>query len=226
MLTCSPAIERFLEALIGKETPVTQRSTYRVLLAICAVLFVSGCGTPPGAAIPSGPSPADASSGAQSPAAAYCTQSGGAVETRYPFYDANGSSPLQLAGSMQVCVFTSKGDQSKIMIAVDTLYAEQPTLAASAYLAKPPLKSAPPSANPSSVYCSQLGGTDLFGGVNATAGGWAKERGADAIAMCVFPDLSTIDSWGLTYHAGGVIRGADLAGLLRYKPPQTPQLFS
>jgi hypothetical protein len=36
--------------------------------------------------------------------------------------------------------------------------------------------------------------------------------------MCVFPDLSSIDSWGLTYHAGGVVRGADLGPLFRYQP--------
>ena len=37
--------------------------------------------------------------------------------------------------------------------------------------------------------------------------------------MCVFPDLSSIDFWGLTYHAGGTVRGADLAPLFRYQPP-------
>ena len=35
--------------------------------------------------------------------------------------------------------------------------------------------------------------------------------------MCVFPDLSSIDSWGLTYHSDGTIRGADLTDLFRYK---------
>ena len=67
---------------------------------------------------------------------------------------------------------------------------------------------------------------DQFGGVNASGGGWAKEGAADAIAMCIFPDLSTIDSWGLTYHSDGTIRGADLTNLLRYKPPQAPHVFS
>jgi putative hemolysin len=205
---------------------MNQRLRYRLLLAIGAGMFVSGCGMPSGATASSAQSPTAAPSGAQSPAAAYCAQSGGAVETRYPFYGTNGSNPLQLAGSMQACVFTSASDGSKILIAVDTLYAEQPTLAASAYLGKPPLKSGQPSVNPSSIYCSQLGGTDVFGGVNASGGGWAREGGADAIAMCVFPDLSTIDSWGLTYHANGTIRGADLTNLLRYKPAQSRRLFS
>ncbi len=195
------------------------------LLAVCASLFVAGC-MPFGATTSDAQSPTAAPSGAQSPAAAYCAQSGGAVETRSPFYDTSASNPLQLAGSMQLCVFTFQSDKSRIFVALDMLYTEQPTLAASAYLAKPPLKSGPPSANPSSIYCSQLGGTDLFGGVSASAGGLAREGGADAIAMCIFPDLSTIDSWGLTYHSNGTIRGADLTNLLRYKPTQSPHVFS
>lgn len=203
---------------------MTHGSILRLLLAICAGLLVAGC-TASGAAPSGAQSQTAAPSGAQS-AAAYCTQSGGAVETRYPFYDTSASSPLQLAGSMQICVFTSRQDQTRILVAVDTLYTEQPTLAASAYLAKQPLKSGPPSSNPSSIYCSQLGGTDLFGGATATVGGWAREGTADPISMCIFPDLSTIDSWGLTYHSDGTIRGADLTNLLRYKPPQTRRLFS
>jgi hypothetical protein len=29
--------------------------------------------------------------------------------------------------------------------------------------------------NPASCYCSQLGGSDLFGGINAAGGGWVKK---------------------------------------------------
>jgi putative hemolysin len=126
-------------------------------------------------------------------AAEYCAQSGGAVETRYPYYNTNSANPLRLAGSLQVCTFTAD-DGSRIIIALDTLYTDQPTLAASAYLAKPTLEPGAPSANPSSVYCSQLGGTDQFGGVNAAGGGWAKDDATDPIALCIFPDLSVIDS--------------------------------
>ena len=32
--------------------------------------------------------------------------------------------------------------------------------------------------------------------------------------MCVFPDLSIIDSWGLAYHTMGTIRGANLESAL------------
>jgi putative hemolysin len=153
-------------------------------------------------------------------AAGYCTQNGGVVETRYPFYGTNNPDPLQLAGSLQICVFTLEADGSKIFVALDTLYSDQPTLAALAYLAKTPLENSRSGANPSSLYCTQLGGTDAFGGVNASGGGWAKEAGAEVISMCVFPDLSSIDSWGLTYHSNDTIRGTDLTGLFRYQPPQ------
>jgi putative hemolysin len=157
-------------------------------------------------------------------AAAYCLKNGGKVETRYPFYDTNSQNPLRMAGSLEVCTFTAP-DQSRITIALDTLYTGQPTLAASAYLTKPALGEVPPSENPASVYCSKLGGTDLFGGVDAAGGGWANSDGSDVISLCIFPDLSVIDSWGLTYHAGGVNRGADLAPLLRYHPDQSKKPF-
>jgi putative hemolysin len=150
-------------------------------------------------------------------AADFCKQKGGVVETRYPFYGTNNSNPLQLAGSMHVCVFTAKADHSRILVALDTLYTDQPTLASIAYRATPTLEPGKTGANPSSIYCTQLGGTDAFGGVNASGGGWAKEGAGDVISMCVFPDLSSIDSWGLTYHSDGTIRGADLTDLFRYQ---------
>jgi hypothetical protein len=31
--------------------------------------------------------------------------------------------------------------------------------------------------------------------------------------------MSSIDSWGLTYNAEGIIRGIDLTTVLRYVPP-------
>jgi putative hemolysin len=82
-----------------------------------------------------------------------------------------------------------------------------------------------PSANQPSLYCTQLGGTDTFGGISAAGGGWALEEAEDVVAMCVFPDMSTIDSWGLTFRSDGVIRGADLTELLRYQPEEQERLF-
>ena len=168
--------------------------------------------------------PAAGTSQTNSAAAAYCTQNGGTAETRYPFYGTGGSNPLQLAGSLQVCTFTA-ADKSQIFVALDTLYTDQPTLAAIAYQSKVPMQPNKSGGNPSSFYCTQLGGTDSFGGVNAAGGGWAKADASDVISMCIFPDLSTIDSWGLTYHSSGTIRGADLTNLFRYKPPQAPKVY-
>jgi hypothetical protein len=116
-----------------------------------------------------------------------------------------------------VCTFTAD-DDSRITIALDTLYTDQPTLAALAYRAQTPLEPGQPSVNPSSLYCTQVGGTDTFGGISAAGGGWGLEDAADVTALCVFPDLSVIDSWGITYHVDGTIRGADLTDLLRYRP--------
>jgi putative hemolysin len=192
----------------------TQARDRRLMLLVVVLSLVSCQPTGSG-------SPASDTSPTASPAAAYCTQSGGTVETRYPFYGASGSNPLQLAGSLQVCSFTAP-DQSRIFVALGTLYTDQPTLAALAYQAQVPMQVNQSGGNPSSFYCTQLGGTDAFGGVNATGGGWAKADASDVIAMCIFPDLSSIDSWGLTYHSEGTIRGADLTDLLRYKPPQAP----
>ena len=195
----------------------TQSMAAMLILAMVAWLLAS-C-QPTGGGSPAAGAPPTASA-----AAAYCTQSGGTVETRYPFYGTGGSNPLQLAGSMPVCTFTAT-DQSRIFVALDTLYTDQPTLAALAYQAKVPMQPNKSGGNPSSFYCTQLGGTDSFGGVNAAGGGWAKADASDVISMCIFPDLSSIDSWGLTYHSEGTMRGADLTNLLRYKPPQTPKVF-
>jgi putative hemolysin len=158
-------------------------------------------------------------------AALYCAQSGGNVRRRYPAYGTNNATPVRLAGERRFCEFQAP-DDSRIAVALDTLYAAEPSLAALAYLTPPALGNVPPGVNPSSVYCTQLGGTDEFGGRSAAGGGWVLQApaapaaaGADVIAMCVFPDLSSIDSWGLTYHADGTVRGADLAPILRYQPP-------
>ena len=60
------------------------------------------------------------------------------------------------------------------------LLRDEPTLAALAYLTPPALGAIPPGVNPSSVYCSQLGGTDAFGGVSAAGWGWVLETPSGA----------------------------------------------
>jgi inhibitor of cysteine peptidase len=169
-------------------------------------------------------------------AADYCTSQGGTVTTRYPAYNTNASTAdwLRLAGSRDFCTFLAAADdtgfQSQISIALDTLYADGPTLAVLAYL-EPVALPAFTGANPATLYCNKLGGTDIWGGMNnAAGGGWVTEA-ADSptdnqvVGMCVFPDLSAIDSWGLTYKANNIIRGTDLSKVVRYQPANRPDVF-
>ena len=44
--------------------------------------------------------------------------------------------------------------------------------------------------------------------------------------LCVFPDMSAIDEFGIFYYANGIVRGADLATKFRYQPGDTlPGIF-
>ena len=180
----------------------------RVGLAIAAALLFAQTATA-----------ARASEGAKQPsAAAYCVQKGGVVQTRIPEYGTNGGTPLVLAGSADFCQFTSAKDGSQINVLLTTLTAKQPSLAALAYYAEVQLGSC--NGNPASCYCTLLGGTDLFGGINAAGGGWVLNSDpTDVLEACIFPDLSSIDSWGLAYHSAGIIRGVNLAKVLKYKNP-------
>ena len=155
--------------------------------------------------------------------AAYCKQTGGQVEVRHPVFGTNGSSAQQLvlAGHAVFCQYTAK-DTSRIHILVTTLNATMPTLAALAYYAKVPTSNAtcPGGANPASCYCTYLGGSDQFGGATLAGGAWVLKGAIDEdLEACIFPDLSSIDSWGLAYHANNIVRGINLATVLRYKNP-------
>jgi hypothetical protein len=149
----------------------------------------------------------------------YCTAKGGAVVTRIPEYGTNGSDPLVLAGPRQWCQYTAKNGGSSISVLLTTLVATKPSLAALAYYAEVPYNEKC-SGSPGSCYCSQIGGTDLFGGITAAGGGWVSTTDStDVLDACIFPDLSSIDSYGLFYHSAGIVRGKDLNGRLRYKSP-------
>ena len=183
---------------------------YSLLMATAAVAFFL-----PGAKTMQAADP-DTSAASQ-----YCVQSGGVVVERAPYYGTNGpsSSWLRLAGDRKFCKFTSPTDGSRIHILLETLYTTEPSLAALAYYEKPPMNPPGPG-NPASYYCTQLGGSDLFGGVNAAGGGWVgKDYPDQVLEACIFPDMSSIDSWGLTYNTAGDIRGIDLTTVLRYKGP-------
>ncbi len=148
----------------------------------------------------------------------YCVKKGGVVQTRIPEYNTNGGDPLVLSGSQEFCQFTSKKDGSQINVLLSTLTTKQPSLAALAYYAQVQMGSC--NGNPGSCYCSLIGGTDLFGGINAAGGGWVLSTDPnDVLEACIFPDMSSIDSWGLAYHSADIIRGKDLAKVLRYPNP-------
>jgi putative hemolysin len=166
--------------------------------------------------------PQAAGSQAESSAASdYCVANGGEVETRAPYFNTNDDPRnwLRLTGSRKFCQFTLKSDGSRIHILLSTLYSETPSLAALAYYAKVPLQDGC-NGNPASCYCSQLGGTDLFGGINLNGGGWVLKGSIDeSLEACIFPDMSSIDSWGLAYHQANIIRGKNLNKVLRFSNP-------
>jgi putative hemolysin len=154
------------------------------------------------------------------PEAAYCTATGGLVEVRYPAYGTNNSQPdwLYLAGVEAFCQYTLAADGSRIHLSLNTLYATKPSLAALAYYAEVPWNGQG-NGNPASYYCTQLGGAEI-GATDASGGGWVSVGGIDEILeACIFPDNSTIDSWGLFYHSDGIIRGIDLSTVLKYPNP-------
>jgi len=160
--------------------------------------------------------------------AAYCRQTGGRVEIRTPVYGTNNSSSagqLQLAGQAAFCRWQmgTGSTSSRIYTLLSTLNATLPTLAALAYYAE--LKS--PSTcggggNPASCYCTYLGGSDQFGGTNLAGGAWVLPSAPvdKDLEACIFPDLSSIDSWGLFYHSAKIIRGIDLSKVLKYHKPK------
>lgn len=155
-------------------------------------------------------------------ASAYCAKKGGEVDVREPYFNTNDDPKnwFRLSGDRNFCKFTSKKDGSRIHVLLSTLYSDKPTLAALAYYAEVPY-SGSCGGNPASCYCSQLGGTDLFGGINMNGGGWVmKSDPVDTVLeACIFPDMSSIDSWGLTYHQAGIVRGKNLDKVLRYPNP-------
>lgn len=194
-------------------------------IALAALFLLPGPATS-GAVAPL-PAPSFDPSGSRSE----CEEKGGTVQERRAAWNTNGdpSSWLLLNNGIELCRFQTLGpeDDSRIYVDMRTLTAHEPTLAAVAYLSKVPFADGPLTGNPATAYCAQLGGSSSFGG-GAAGGGWVNmDDPIDTIvAMCVFPDGSMIDEWGITYYAGGAVRGADLALVLDYQPgDQLPPIF-
>ena len=162
-------------------------------------------------------------------ARSYCTSKGGTVQTRQATWGTNNPQAQwqSLDRSVEACRFQTLGDNDDSRIYVDlvSLYSNGPTLASVAYLSKVPTKSAA-TGNPATANCAALAGSSQFG-TGAAGGGWVnREDPFDAVVgLCVFPDQSFIDEWGITYYAGGIVRGVDLAKTFRYQPTQVPPFF-
>jgi putative hemolysin len=159
----------------------------------------------------------------------YCSSVGGEVQQRQAMWNTNAdvSSWVDLGRSLEVCRFTADDEAgSRIYVDLLTLWSESPSLAAAAYLAKIPMSDESPPGNPATFYCSELSGSSQFG-IGAAGGGWVDPDDPDdpVVALCVFPDGSAIDDWGIAYHSGGTVRGADLAGLFRTDISQMPPIF-
>jgi len=145
-------------------------------------------------------------------ASSYCRTTGGKVVFRQAAYGTNADNPkawLWLANTHAFCEYTSSQDGSTVGIFLDTLVTDKPTLAALAYYAQVQPATPPDGGNPAAYYCSQLGGSDHFGSKeDGSGGGWVNLSAGEPVReACIFPDLSTIDSFGLFYHSAGLING-------------------
>jgi putative hemolysin len=149
--------------------------------------------------------------------ASWCKQQGGTAQTQYPYrVDPATQKLVRLGGEREMCTFTA-ADGSRIAIAADVLASDKVTLAQSAYLGKTPDPGGGVG-NPSIAYCHAINGTAMYGPGKLDAGGWGPAgatKSDQVISACMFGDGSVIDAWGLKYHTGGVIRGADLAKKFR-----------
>jgi len=221
-LVTAIAVPAVLLAGCGSNDTSAATTSAATAPAIASAAPPSGSGSASGSAGPSVPA---TSSGAGSSAdrEQYCEQSGGQVQVRGPFWNTNGdpSQWLALGGSATMCRFQAD-DQAKSRIYVDltTLSSTDPTLAGLAYLSKVPMPPSTGGANPATGYCSnQLHASSSFGG-GAAGGGWVAESDPDdvVVSLCVFPDGSFVDEWGLAYHSAGDVRGADLTTVMRYQP--------
>lgn len=165
-----------------------------------------------------------ATAGGNPEAAAYCQQKGGQVQTRTAYYGTNGDQTnwLALGETTTMCRFQAADEaKSRIYVDLTTLSSAEPTLAALAYLSMVPMPQSSGGANPASGYCTkELSGSSTFGAIGASGGGWVAKGDPDDVVvnLCVFPDLSFIDEWGLAYHSTGAVRGTNLAKTMEYQP--------
>src|SRR5829696_6532987 len=93
--------------------------------------------------------------------AEWCTSHQGTVVDRYPASNASSDAPVAMGPMVRFCEFTggegAEPPDSRISVRLTTLASDQPSMAATAYLTKPDMAESGGSANPSSVYCADLG---------------------------------------------------------------------
>ena len=150
-----------------------------------------------------------------------CEEKTGRVEVRRAMFGTNEdpSSWLDLGRSVELCRFQAE-DGSSIFVDTITLASPTPTLASVAYLSKVAMAEYDPSrGNPATAYCEDLAASSAFG-PGGLGGGWVNlsDPVDTVVAMCVFPDGSMIDEWGLAYHSDGTIQGIDLTHEFVYAP--------
>jgi len=188
--------------------------TQKIVFQAAAIMLIAAtaAGARAATVVDAPPTAADA-------ATSYCAQTGGILQMRQAIYGTNNPPAdwLPLATTQEFCVYTA-ADTSTINLSVATLQATKPTLAALAYYAQVPWNGVG-NGNPASFYCTQLGGAEI-GATSAGGGAWVATSNPDReLETCVFPDNSTIDSWGLLYHSNDIIRGIDLTSVLKYPNP-------
>lgn len=190
------------------------------LVLLLALVGCAGSSNPPVTQIAPAEAAAPPASDSFTAATNYCRETGGKVQVRNAWYTASTGAQVRLDGSATFCHYRAK-DKSTIDLDVNTLYSTKPTLAALAYYAELKVSKMCRKylADPAVCYCrQQLIGADFF----TTGGSWVpagqRPNGNNRTPFCVFSDFSIIDSWGLTYHSAGIVRGTDLSKVLRYKP--------
>jgi len=181
------------------------RLTNHAPLGVAAVLLIAS-----GAAMAT---PADEDAAA----VGYCTSTGGVSTVVHPYANTNGDASqwVRYGGTTTMCTYTA-ADTSTIQIFNSTLASTRPTMAALAYYAQVPMSGG--GGNPANAYCLQLGGTYNIG-APGSGSLWTTKPGVINGAMCVFADGSAIDAWGLAYHSASIIRGIDLATVLKFANP-------
>ena len=84
-----------------------------------------------------------------------------------------------------ICEYASKDGNTHIDVLLSTLVTTKPSLAALAYYAKVKVNLRKCRGGPGSCYCSDVGGTDEFGGVKSLGRGLGVEHGQHERARCL-----------------------------------------